>query len=226
MQCNRPYYISPELQRIVKKCRKLTELALRDVIPEVVTLYSDLEIFLAYNLTRLRIDSYWSSLESFPKDITKLACRIPSIEILEFNPEPCKSGPYGLDQIGDCSHFILNDLFILAKHCRKLKRLSIWVSTSESYTVPYAAIPFPDLQQLHLGRSILDDSEAEDVALFLAQLLPLFCEVTFSKMLTGYHPYGWLCVNHHLTKFRIVMGAAKLRERARWCSNVVEHFHY
>ncbi|KAH0581487.1 hypothetical protein H2248_011203 [Termitomyces sp. 'cryptogamus'] len=62
MQCNRPYYISLELQRIVKKCRKLTELALRDVIPQVVTLYSDLEIFLAYNLTRLRIDSYWSSL--------------------------------------------------------------------------------------------------------------------------------------------------------------------
>ncbi|KAG5352779.1 hypothetical protein C0989_000441 [Termitomyces sp. Mn162] len=99
MQYNRPYYISPELQRIVKKCRKLTELALRDVIPQVVTLYSDLEIFLAYNLTRLRIDSYWSSLESFPKDITKLA------------PEPCKPGPYGLDQIGDWSHFTLNDLF-------------------------------------------------------------------------------------------------------------------
>ncbi|KAI0701096.1 hypothetical protein BC835DRAFT_1265508 [Cytidiella melzeri] len=105
-------------------------------------------------------------------DIEEMASKWPSLQILLLNCEPMDMTiPPNLD---------LRALLPFAHHCPQLVELGLYMTASEDVPVPQLndnVKPFQALQKLCVGESRISDEK--HVALFLSQICPPGCEVTY-----------------------------------------------
>ncbi|KAI0350798.1 hypothetical protein OH77DRAFT_1488555 [Trametes cingulata] len=183
-----PYQVQDFLEAVAQNCQQMTQLYLDfsgDSSPLVFRTSLPDEDRITWNTLRpllklpklIEFELHWDTpLALTHSDIEELALSLPTLELLILNSEPLPSlQPPPLT---------LRALIPFARHCPKMRELSLYINASssdldEASRELYACLPptrFRSLRQLSFGLSRIADSEA--VALFLSQLCPLGCTVT------------------------------------------------
>ncbi|KAH0578809.1 hypothetical protein H2248_003004 [Termitomyces sp. 'cryptogamus'] len=161
--------------KIKKKCSRVTDFILRDVIEEKSSLFSSLRGFLSYDLTRLRVDTFMQ-LAYEATEIEELARSLPKIESLFLAPQSHMFGPpFGT--------FAFDHLCLFSRYCPNLIKFAVLVDTTQSCgTLTQDAVdPFALLQELDLGSTFAVDTLSNAAAILLARLLPTYCRFTFDR---------------------------------------------
>jgi len=104
-------------------------------------------------------------------DLETLASKWPSLEVLQLNCEPAYV---------DHPTLTLEALFPFARHCPRLRHLSLFVDASSGAVPGAPSLPeqypvFGSLKKLFLGVSVIEEGGEGVVALFLSQVCPVGC---------------------------------------------------
>ncbi|KAI0824326.1 hypothetical protein BC628DRAFT_425787 [Trametes gibbosa] len=184
-----PYQVQEFLEATAQSCQQLNQLYIDfagDPSPLLFRSILSDEDRISWNtlrpvlkLSKLTLfEIHWDQpLAISQGDIENLAASLPSLEVLSLNSEPLPAPqPPSLT---------LGALIPFARHCPKMRELSLYIDASTSATdleaasrSLHASLPptrFRSLEKLSLGLSRISDTEP--VALFLSEICPLGCTV-------------------------------------------------
>ncbi|KAG6873643.1 hypothetical protein C0995_013149 [Termitomyces sp. Mi166 len=208
MECGDDDQTWTELHKTTaKRCQDITDLTLYQGVDfDKAASYADLKASFSFKLTQLKIQNYLP-LQYTAQELEDLACSLPSLEILELAPNPSNLGSLGT--------FSLDHLLLFAQHCPKLVRFGTWIGAARYCVAPPNSVPFLALQELDVGKSPLESCGVDDVAIFLAQILPWTCEMKWEGWkIDKKGGDNWKALRLLLSGLRTVMQVADRRARA------------
>ncbi len=100
-------------------------------------------------------------------ELAVLLSKMPSLEVLELNPDPIRLTPTPLD---------MNVLPMLALACPNLQSLLLHLNATKPITTP-DRFAFKQLSKIGFGTSPLQDSGKHDIMVFLSQIVPEDCKM-------------------------------------------------
>ncbi len=100
-------------------------------------------------------------------ELAVLLSKMPSLEVLELNPDPIRLTPTPLD---------MNVLPMLALACPNLQSLLLHLNATKPITTP-DHFAFKQLSKIGFGTSPLQDSGKHDIMVFLSQIVPEDCKM-------------------------------------------------
>ncbi|RDB15049.1 hypothetical protein Hypma_005454 [Hypsizygus marmoreus] len=127
------------------------------------------------------------------EEVGELARALPHIEHLILNEEPRHRG-YQFE-----SHSLTLDILpIFADSCRHLQSLGVYIDANAPYSTDLFEVqPFYKLQNIYMGKSTMDYTSIEPIALFFAQILPPMCKIHPQSDTISQTNY-WLSINRLL----------------------------
>ncbi|KAG6849834.1 hypothetical protein H0H93_004518, partial [Arthromyces matolae] len=169
-------------QSLAGVCSNLKSYYLFSTFDELAPSFDEIQPLLSLKLHKLQIRDYYP-LTFTSIELGELVTSLPKLTVLYLNPSPSDASNRFTGLLEHTAGVSIDVLPVIARACPNLQKLGILlnglrVPTDDIHNVP----PFREsLHRLNVGLSLLPDENLQQVALYLAQVLPANCQLVIDE---------------------------------------------